>query len=122
MIYKKISWLSVFFIASCSMGTSSIPADDFVSVYISTGQTQCNDDGKTLTESSALLTSVNIVVKSSQCGFTTGMVYPSMCGAGTNKIYIHSIASTDLQAAEKLGFLAVPSNDSSLGYQIADCP
>ncbi|WP_413699413.1 hypothetical protein ACLKMH_18380 [Psychromonas sp. KJ10-10] len=120
MNFKYWILLLTFSLISC-VGDSSSEIDT-VDVYISKGDTQCNDDGLTIEETISFLTTSGIEVSESQCGVISDLSYPAVCGGGTNNIYIHTIEIDDLGDAENLGF-----TDTSLliteesSYSIVEC-
>jgi hypothetical protein len=120
MKFKYLMVITSLFITACDDDSSTIEVE-LVEVYIHKGDTQCNDDGLTLSETATYLTDSSIDVPLSQCAFTTGLDFPSVCGAGTNNIYIHTIPITDLSKAENLGFEALSSLYSEFGYEIVEC-
>ena len=120
MKFKLLMVIASLFITACDDDSTTAEVE-LVDVYIHKGDTQCADDGLTLSETATYLTDVSIGVSLSQCGFTTGLDHPTVCGAGTNNIYIHTIPSTDLFKAENLGFAALSSLDSEMGFEIVEC-
>lgn len=97
--------------------------DEAISVYISKGNTQCNDDGLTIVETTSYLTNADIAVSASQCGFIEGISFASVCGGGTGDIYIHTINNSDLTDAENLGFTGTSLLASeNLSYTVIECP
>lgn len=92
-----------------------------VEVYKATGALQCEPaSGTSLTASAAALSKADIATSASNCGYITGIAFPAVCGGGTASVNIHSIASTDLQAAEGLGYKLV--SKSSTPIEKAACP
>jgi hypothetical protein len=96
--------------------------ENMVDLYISTGETQCHDDGLTIDETSAYLTAANIEISASQCGVITGIFYAAVCGGNTANIYIHTISADNLVTAENLGFSEITSLlAAELGYEVTEC-
>jgi len=97
--------------------------NDTVNIYITKGNTQCHDDGLTLAETAAYLSNADIHITESQCGIIEGISFASVCGGGTTDIYIHTIQTTDLSAAENVGFTKTSLlAKKNLTYSIIDCP
>ncbi|WP_289029197.1 hypothetical protein [uncultured Paraglaciecola sp.] len=118
---KALLMLCVIFMVSCSDDLANDSAVKLVTVYINTAETQCNDDGLSLEETSSYLTDANIEFTEPQCGYITGANYPAVCGGGTSNIYIFTIQEPDLLESENLGFAGLSSLDSSLGYETVNC-
>lgn len=121
MSLKTLLMLSVILMVSCSDNLANDTAVKLVSIYINTAETQCNDDGLSLEETSSLLTDASIEFTEPNCGYITGVNYPAVCGGGTNNIYIFTIEESDLIETENLGFADLSSLDSSLGYETVNC-
>lgn len=97
--------------------------DDTTDVYIAKGNTQCNDDGLTLAETTSYLTDANIDITESQCGVIEGVAFASVCGGGTADIYVHTIKTSDLINATNIGFTETSLlTPQSLTYSTIDCP
>ncbi|TYK64163.1 hypothetical protein [Colwellia echini] len=111
-----------FFLISCDDDSSTSLVEDTIDVYISKGDTQCNDDGLSIEETASYLTNSDIKALESQCGIISGLSFTAVCGGGTGNIYIHTIDIDDLDAAENLGFIDASSlivEDS--GYAVVEC-
>jgi hypothetical protein len=125
MLQKTLILSCTLLLISCNVNSandkSKSTQNDLVDVYIKKGNTQCNDDGMSLNEASSYLSNADIKISKSTCGVITGIVFPSMCGAGTDNIYYFSIDKTALPQAEKLGFIPLSTLDSGLGYKAAAC-
>ncbi len=115
--------LSIF---GCS-GSGSSTGDgrtQTVSVYIKTGEKQCEPtSGLSASESKKTLTDSGVSVVETQCGSQTGMVFISVCGAGTADIVIHTILANEEAKALSLGYLSVKSlmKGTSLGFVTKEC-
>lgn len=110
------------FISSCGGSSSTSSTPEEIKVYISKGDTQCNDDGLDLEETTSYLTDANIEVLQSECGKIIGLTIPTVCGASTENIYVHTIMDENLADAENIGFMqtsAIENDDNS--YQIVEC-
>ena len=118
---KSLIILGVIFLVSCSDSLLSDEAANNEVIYISTGETQCNDDGLSLQEISTYLTDADIKFTESQCAQLTGIVYPDVCGADTANITIFTIEASGLSQAENVGFASLSSLDSDIGYEILAC-
>ncbi|SET40997.1 hypothetical protein [Thalassotalea agarivorans] len=106
---------------ACASADKTMPSD--VQVYISSGQTQCNNDGMTLAQSKALLTEQEVLVSTSSCAMVTGISYISMCGAETGIIHVHQIKSVNLDKATEAGFKPVGTlQERGLGFEKTSCP
>lgn len=77
--------------------------DSSVSVYKSTGATQCAGNGMSLTTMQGQLTAVKVEVRSAACG-ADGMVYPAACGASDGRIGVFQIPAAQVSAAAEAGF------------------
>lgn len=92
-----------------------------VEVYKATGAVQCDPtSGTSLTASTAILNKANVTTSVSNCGFLTGIAFPAVCGGGTASVNIHAISSSDLAAAEGLGYKLVTK--SSTPIEKTTCP
>lgn len=93
-------------------------------VYISDGSIQCEPGKMSIHETAQILLDDGIDVLNSSCGFLTGVVVMTACGAGTTMINLHEIKSENVSDAEHLGFSAVATIDveSGLGYEVIKCP
>jgi hypothetical protein len=121
----KFKFLFVIFsimITACD--GSSLPEEAvMVDVYIHKGDTQCNNDGLLLSETTSYLIDSSIEVSSSQCAVLTGISTADVCGGNTLNIYVHTIKAIELIEAENLGFIDTSSfSASELGYAIIECP
>jgi len=103
---------------------SSLPEETvLIDVYIHKGDTQCNDDGLLLSETTSYLIDSSIEVSNSQCAVLTGLSTADVCGGNTLNIYVHTIKAINLIEAENLGFIDTSSFSSGeLGYAIIECP
>jgi hypothetical protein len=122
MKFKFWILLFSFFLISCDEDSSTSLVQDTIDVYISKGDTQCNDDGLTIEETTSYLTNSDIKAFESQCGVISGLSFYAVCGGGTGHIYIHTIDINDLDAAENFGFIdasTLVGEDS--GYAIVEC-
>jgi hypothetical protein len=80
---------------------------------------QCEGPQLTLKESAGKLVNAGIAVSRSSCGYT-GMMYPTVCGAGTGEIMVHDIPEASEAEAAALGFARV---DEQFGdWSRAPCP
>ncbi|MFT2090144.1 hypothetical protein [Paraglaciecola sp. 2405UD69-4] len=122
MYLDKPFLLLAILLVSCSSDLTSEVGVQLVSVYIASGKTQCNDDGLSLEDTSAFLTSADIDFTEPQCGYITGVSYPTVCGADTSDIYIYTIEASNLVEAENLGFSDVSGLDERLSYKTVTCP
>ncbi|TYK64319.1 DUF6174 domain-containing protein [Colwellia echini] len=121
MKFKYLLIAASLFIAACDNKSSTVELE-LVDVYIPKGDTQCNNDGVSLAETTAYLTDLSIEVSASQCGVITGLSLPDVCGGSTNNIYLHTINYSDLITVENLGFVdlsTLPFEES--GYSIIEC-
>lgn len=85
----KLKFLFVMFsimITACDGSSSGM-----VDVYIHKGDTQCNDDGLLLSETTSYLSDSSIEVSNSQCAILTGLSTADVCGGNTLNIYVHTI-------------------------------
>lgn len=125
MLPKTLLLILAFFLISCGENTTDeqteTTQDNVVEVYISKGDTQCNQDGLSLDEASSYLLDADISIAESNCGVITGVAFMSMCGAGTSNIYYFSIQESNLVKAKSLGFSALSSLKSDLGYKAKSC-
>jgi hypothetical protein len=79
---------------------------------------QCSGISITRTQSAAKLTAAGVEVRRSSCG-TDGMLYPTVCGAGTDNILLHDIPAASVAAAQAAGFGLV---DSLQHWRRSECP
>ena len=127
MTSKKTILLSLLLLTSCG-GSSSGGSDEnvetsFSTVFIPKNDTQCNDDGLTLEETASYLSSADITLSESECGFlVTGFDSPAVCGASTNNIFIHTINTSDLAEAENLGFTDTSTLEArEASFEVVEC-
>jgi hypothetical protein len=93
-------------------------------IYISKGNTQCNNDGLSLEESIQQLRYVGIDVLDTYCGATTGLIFPAVCGGGTADIIAHEIRAFNLSDANDIGYENVETVvdiENMLSYEISEC-
>lgn len=96
-------------------------SDSSTYVFHSTQQTQCHDDGLSLSEVESYLTDVKIAPTQSLCGKLTGIATVSVCGAATDDIYLFEIDNSELVDAENAGFSSVDGLHESLGVEVVEC-
>lgn len=114
-------------VALAGCADSDAPADDTAQVFISSGRTQCNNDGLMLSQTQLMLVQGGLDVLASSCGVITGIAFPAVCGGGTPNINIHRIRKVNVPDAERLGFLDVRDIGVKLGvpgtgFQVIECP
>jgi hypothetical protein len=121
MKFKYLLVLSGLFISACD-DESAIVEPELVEVYISKGDTQCNNDGLSLSEVTSYLSDAEIEITESMCGHILGISHDAVCGGGTNNVYSFIISTESLLLAENLGFQSLSSLDSELSIETVDCP
>lgn len=95
--------------------TACASTADPVKVYINSGAKQCLGLGKSLEQTSAILTEAGIDNGAAECGKQQGVLFPAVCGGGTPDVNIHEIDKSDLEQAKQLGFKSVAETDIELG-------
>ena len=123
--------LFLFCLIGCSDGNSSNdPAfspeepEENIIIYISKGNTQCNNDGLSPEESIQQLADVGIDVLNTSCGATTGLSFPAVCGGGTADIIAHEIREVNFSDANEIGYENVETVvdiENMLSHEISEC-
>lgn len=107
-------------LSGCNQSKTDNEVDDYIEVYISTGELQCQDNGLNISVTKNYLLEAGIEVKSESCGHLTQINFASVCGGGTGKLHVFSIKDSDSQRAENIGFnIADSSNDDD--YEKLEC-
>ncbi len=119
MKFKYLLVISSLFIAACDDESPTEP--EFIEVYISKGDTQCNNDGLSLSEVTSYLSDAEIDINESMCGHILGISHNTVCGGSTSNIYYFTIPTDFLFQAENLGFQSLSSLDSELSYETVEC-
>lgn len=111
------------FLAACHGNDVPDAPDTFVDVYVGANAIQCEYSGDHAEQSAKVLTNAGVTVKSSQCASMTEVMFPAVCGGGSDAINIHTIATSDLEKARAAGFAPVSelSAGKSKGYAVRDC-
>ena len=120
MKFKYLVVLSSLFISACD-DESNIVEPELVEVYISKGDTQCNDNGLSLSEVTSYLSDAEIDINETMCGQIVGISHDAVCGGGTNNVYSFTISTESLLLAENLGFQSLSSLDSELSVEVVEC-
>ncbi|MGB2739236.1 MAG: hypothetical protein WBC60_01625 [Cognaticolwellia sp.] len=102
-------------------GCNDSESDNDIEVYISTGELQCQDNGLSISLTRSYLEDASIEVKDESCGNLTLAVYPAVCGGETGKLHVFTIASSDSQAAENIGFTIPDSSIAGSEYAKLEC-
>jgi len=119
---KKINFIAMLIVVSLYGCNVIVNSDMTVLIYTDKNSTQCNEDGMSLSETSALLVSEGINIVTSQCGVLTGLAVVSLCGANDLQINIHEIYSAHTKKALSLGFKLMPDiAQKDRGYKIIPC-
>lgn len=103
---------------------SNVTPEENIIVYISKGNTQCNDDGLSADDSSQVLVNAGIDVIETFCGVTTGLSVAAVCGGVTGDILAHEIREVNLSRAKELGYKAIETlvdAEKMIGYKINKC-
>ncbi|MDO5652488.1 MAG: hypothetical protein Q4G39_00055 [Brachymonas sp.] len=93
-------------LGACAQAGNRIPSLNPAStsqVFKSFGLRQCEGGAADLQPLARQLEGAGIAVQASTCGHD-GMMRPAVCGAGDGRIAIFQISSTDVAAAQRLGF------------------
>lgn len=98
--------LSLFTIASCVMAVDSKNQNP-VSVVISNGKTQCQNNALPISITKNYLLDVGIEVRTQHCGILNGVMYPSVCGGRTGQLHVFTITRDNIIKAQELGFEAL---------------
>ena len=108
-------------ISGCNDSEPDDEVDNDIEVYISTGELQCQENGLSISLTKSYLEDASIEVKAESCGNLTLIDYPDVCGGGTGKLHVFTIASSDSQAAENIGFTIPDSSVAGGEYAKLEC-
>ncbi len=111
------------FATSCGEKSQAQIFGERIVIYKSTGTKQCESKGTHVKESEKALLSAGVAVQKSECGFLTGLTILATCGVEDLSINVHTILSTNIIDALRLGYEPVSELEESpaVGYTSYDC-
>ncbi|CAH0990069.1 hypothetical protein SIN8267_00152 [Sinobacterium norvegicum] len=118
---KIITVMAVLMLTACANNPPEQHPDpdavlDKLWVYSDTGALQCEpDSGMSIDESADILNSHGVEVSDSKTGQKSQMAVIAMCGGPTLDIYLHQVASDNLEDAKSLGFDPITDLESEDG-------
>jgi hypothetical protein len=119
-----LTLLAALMIGCGSNNSSDTSRKEGIIVYISKGNTQCNDDGISPDQSTMTLVGAGIDVMDTFCGAITGLSFPAVCGGGTGEIIAHEIHEVNLANVNELGYEYIETLvdvDNMVSYEIGEC-
>ncbi len=123
MMGSKWAALALLLVAVSGCKATAPPAMTWV--VGSTHERQCeNFSGISLNQSRDALLEAGVEIASSVCGKQTGIAVPAVCGGPKLDIYLHQIATDDLDKATAVNFSPASTlrrPDGTIGYRVVDC-
>lgn len=116
--------LLTILLSACGGEDSSSSTTHDAKVYTFTGQTQCNNDGKTKDEAMMSLIENGIDVLQTECGHQSGVLTSDVCGGSTSYFYAFTIRSVNLEHAEEINYFSLDNlvdEENGVDYQLYEC-